>query len=215
MGIVSNILHGALSVLLPARCVGCNAGGAYLCAACLDGVQRPPLRSAHGAAPLAGVFTPFAYEGVARDAVHHLKYRGVRALAPEMARPMADALARASLPPFILVPVPLHRRRLHERGFNQAELLAREVARLLGAPFAAGALRRDVDTASQVAMPHRGERVRNVQDAFAVAQPPDSGASVVLVDDVTTTGATLASASRALLASGVARVYGLTFARED
>ncbi len=126
---------------------------------------------------------------------------------------------RASLavtvpPPFTLVPVALHPRRLRERGFNQAELLARELARLLDAPLLTGLLRRTADTSSQVETATRAERLQNVRDAFASAGTLD-GEAIVLVDDVTTTGATLSSAARVLLSAGASRVYGLTYAHEE
>ena len=214
MDIPKRLLRSGLDVLFPVRCVGCGAGGAYLCAACLTRGKRPPPQPPPEGGPLADVLTPFAYDGIVRTAVQHLKYRGVRALAPEMARPMAWELALAVPPPFVLVPVPLHPKRLRERGFNQAELLAREVARVLDASLSNGVLRRTLDTSSQVDTSTRADRLRNVRDAFAPSGTLDGG-TVVLVDDVTTTGATLASAARALLSAGAARVYGLTFAHEE
>ncbi len=213
MSIISDLYRSALGVLFPARCVGCGAGGAYLCPRCIAAVGRPPPHPPPESGPLTDVLTPFAYEGVVRDAVQHLKYRGLRALAPEMAGPMARELALAVPPPFVLVPVPLHPRRLRERGFNQAGLLAREVARVLDAPIATGVLRREVDTSSQVSAATRPERLRNVRNAFVPVGALD-GETAVLVDDVTTTGATLSAAANALRSAGVVRVYALTFAHE-
>ena len=214
MNVLSGIFRSALDVLFPVRCVGCGRSGAYICAACLAEAKRPPPQPPPEGGPLADVLTPFAYEGVVRTAVQHLKYRGLRALAPEMARPMARELALAVPPPFTLVPVPLHPARRRERGFNQAELLAREIARVLDAPLAPAALRRAVDTPPQVRTATAAERLRNVRDAFAAPHPPDGG-TFVLVDDVTTTGATLSSAARVLLSASASRVYGLTFAHEE
>ena len=214
MGIVSNALRAALDVLFPVRCIGCGRSGAYICVLCLGKARRTQPAPPTGDGPLADVMTPFVYEGVVRTAVQHLKYRGVRTLVPEMARPMAWELAVTVPPPFTLVPVPLHPRRLRERGFNQAELLARELARLLDAPLLTGLLRRTADTSSQVETATRAERLQNVRDAFASTGTLD-GEAVVLVDDVTTTGATLSSAARALRSAGASRVYGLTYAHEE
>ena len=214
MGVVSNLLRSGLDVLFPVRCVGCGRSGAYICVACLSKARRPPPSPPPESGPLADVLTAFAYEGVVRTAVQHLKYRGLRSLVPEMARPMAWELAVTVPPPFTLVPVPLHSARLRERGFNQAELLARELARLLDAPLSTGALRRTKDTSSQVSTSTRAERLKNVREAFAPTGGVD-GATIVLVDDVTTTGATLLAAAQALLSAGAARVYGLTFAHEE
>lgn len=214
MDIPKRLLRSGLDVLFPVRCVGCGRSGAYICVACLAKARRPPPGPPPESGPLADVLTPFAYEGVVRTAVQYLKYRGLRSLVPEMARPMAWELAVTVPPPFTLVPVPLHPARRRERGFNQAELLARELARLLDAPLATGALRRTRDTSSQVGTSTRAERLKNVREAFAPTDGMD-GATVVLVDDVTTTGATLLAAAQALLSAGAARVYGLTFAHEE
>ena len=214
MDVPKRLLRSALDVLFPVRCVGCGRSGAYICVACLAKARRPPPGPPPESGPLADVLTPFAYEGVVRTAVQHLKYRGLRSLVPEMARPMAWELAVTVPPPFTLVPVPLHPSRRRERGFNQAELLARELARLLDAPLSTGALRRTKDTSSQVSTSTRAERLKNVREAFAATDGVD-GATVVLVDDVTTTGATLLAAAQALLSAGAARVYGLTFAHEE
>ncbi len=214
MNIAKRALRSGLDVLFPVRCVGCGRSGAYICVACLAKARRPPPSPPPESGPLADVLVPFAYAGVVRTAVQHLKYRGLRSLVPEMARPMAWELAVTVPPPFTLVPVPLHPARRRERGFNQAELLARELARLLDAPLSTGALRRTKDTSSQVSTSTRAERLRNVRDAFAATDGMD-GATVVLVDDVTTTGATLLAAAQALLSAGAARVYGLTFAHEE
>ena len=213
MSIVSNLLRSSLDVLFPTRCIGCGKSGAYLCVACVAKAKRPPPEPPREGGPLVDVLTPFAYEGVVRTAVQHLKYRGLRTLAPEMARPMAWELAVAVPPPFTLVPVPLHPNRLRERGFNQAELLAREVARALDAPLATDLLKRAVDTSSQVDTETRADRQRNVRDAFA-STTPLNGETIVLVDDVTTTGATLSAAAQVLLSAGASRVYGLTYAHE-
>ena len=214
MNLTKRLLRSGLDVLFPVRCVGCGGSGAYICAACLAEVRRSPPSPPPESGPLAGVLTPFAYEGVVREAVRRLKYRGLRGLVPEMARPMTRELALAVPPPFTLVPVPLHPARLRERGFNQAELLARAVARSLDAPLDVGALRRSVETPSQVSMRGLAERLRNVRGAFAATGALD-GETVVLVDDVTTTGATLYAAAQTLLSAGASRVYGLAFAHEE
>ncbi|MCY4582573.1 MAG: phosphoribosyltransferase family protein, partial [Chloroflexi bacterium] len=86
--------------------------------------------------------------------------------------------------------------------------------RVLDAPLATGVLRREVDTSSQVSAATRAERLRNVRDAFAAVRSLDGGAAV-LVDDVTTTGATLSAAAHALRSAGAERVYALTFAHEE
>lgn len=147
------------------------------------------------------------YEGALRDIIHALKYDGRRSIAGPLSALMSThgspVLAGADL----IVPVPLHPRRQRERGFNQADVLARG----LGVPVAR-ALRRTRVTASQVELPAH-ERRLNVLDAFALTTPLTDASIVVLVDDVTTTGATLEACAEVLLDGGVREVRALTAAR--
>ena len=214
MSIASGLLRSALDLLLPRRCLGCGANATYLCERCADQAERPRPELPPESGDLVGVLAPFAYTGVAREAVRLLKYRGARALAPDMARPMIRELALTAAPPFALVPAPLHPKRLRERGYNQAELLAREVARALDTPLLRGAIKRARDTPPQVSMANIAERIKNARGAFVPAQPLDGGTAVV-VDDVATTGATLMAAAQALREAGASRVYGLAFARDS
>ena len=147
------------------------------------------------------------YDGPLRDIIHALKYDGRRSIARHLAAMMAEhgetVLAGADL----LVPVPLHPRRQRERGFNQAD----ELARGLRLPVAR-ALRRTRPTVSQVELPAEARRL-NVLDAFALGLPVVRGRIVVLIDDVTTTGATLDACAAALLDGGAREVRALTAAR--
>jgi len=129
---------------------------------------------------------------------------------------MARYLLGISLPGDVLVPVPLHSRRQRARGYNQSLLLAREVSRRLDLPLAAGALVRRRDTPPQAKAAEADARRRNVADAFDCRTGAVAGRRVLLVDDVTTTGATLDACARVLLAQGGASsVWAVTFARED
>ncbi len=123
---------------------------------------------------------------------------------------MARLLALTIPPPFTLAPIPLHPKRLRERGYNQAELLARNISQTLQRPLIPNLLRRTRHAPPQVAARNRDERARNVQNAFQSA--PVHAPIIVLIDDVTTTGATLESAAETLLRAGAERVYGLAFA---
>jgi ComF family protein len=162
----------------------------------------------------AGLRSPFTYDGVARSAILALKFQGVSALAPEMARPMADALARWVPPVDVVVPVPLGWLRRRIRGYNQSALLAREVCRSRGLALETRALRRARQTPPQTQQPDEESRRRNIQAAFALGSRPVGG-SVLLIDDVATTGATLDACARVLLEGGASKVLALTFARED
>lgn len=162
----------------------------------------------------AGLRSAFSYEGVARSAVLALKFQGVSALAPEMARPMADALSRWVPVVDAVVPVPLGWLRRRTRGYNQAALLAQEVCRSSGLALETRALRRARQTPPQTQQADEASRRRNIQAAFAPGPRPVGG-SVLLIDDVATTGATLDACARVLLEGGASEVLALTFARED
>jgi ComF family protein len=153
-------------------------------------------------------------EGAIREAIHGFKYRGIRAAAPELGRLLANYLESSPLPGDVLVPVPLHRRRLRSRGYNQAALLARELGKLTGTPVNEKLLVRTNDTPPQVQTGGRLERARSVSGSFQCIGSAD-GLSVVLVDDVTTTGSTLSACASALKSAGAASVWGLALAKED
>ena len=113
----------------------------------------------------------------------------------------------------VVAPVPLHRSRLRERGYNQAELLAKEVGRRTGAPLAVRLLSRTGAAGPQAQAKSVEARLAAVRGAFQAA-PEAAGADVLLIDDVCTTGSTLAACADALLRAGAVRVAALTFARE-
>ena len=210
--------------LLPWRCLVCaGAGqpGLDLCAACQAelawnrcacarcGVPLPRPAPACGAClrsppPFAATFAPWTYAFPLDRLLPRFKFHGDLAAGALVAGRLAEALRDAPRPD-ALVPVPLHRRRLRERGYDQALELARPLARALGLPLLAGGLRRERATAAQSDLDAKARR-RNVRGAFAVVAGTRWPAHVALVDDVMTTGATLRECARVLRAAGVARV---------
>lgn len=155
------------------------------------------------------------HDGVVRDLVHGLKYRDRIDLARMMAEWMLRASDGAVAGCYALIPVPLHRTRLFSRKFNQAAELARHLAVLSGKPLLPATLVRIKRTSQQVGLGARA-RQDNVRGAFALARHRDNdvfGRRIVLIDDVYTTGATVAAATRVLKKAGAADVTVLTFAR--
>ena len=217
MGALTTVWQHAIELLLPSRCVGCGAGGTYLCDACLGRARRAgPVALDPGSRAFTQVTAPLAYEGTARTAVHRLKYAGLRAIAPSMARPMAQALSSSHARADVVVPVPLHPSRLRQRGFNQALLLARPIAEAVGLPVRDDLLRRLVAGTPQVDAGSIDERRENVAGAFGLAPGAKvAGLRVVLVDDVLTTGSTLEAAAGVLKRGGARSVHALAFAREQ
>ena len=220
----------AVDLLFPPKCAVCRQEGRFICPGCeaaLPKLQRPycPLCASPGAsAPCSScqewppaydrILAPYLMEGAARDMVYDLKYRNIRASAPELGRLMAGLAASDAVPADMLVPVPLHRRRERERGYNQAELLARQVSVRTGIPLRRGVLQRVNDAPPQVSMSGHEERRRNIEGAFRGTEDL-SGQKIMLVDDVVTTGSTMAACAAALKAAGASSVWGLAFARQS
>ena len=208
---------------MPPACAGCGRSGALLCDGC-RGRLAPPYRAGDRfVAPDAGVvisdslalaLAAFAYAGPMRRALAALKYTGASRLAPVLARaslPALEALVAVS-GAAVLVPVPIHVERRRIRGYNQAELIGRDLAkgsRLEMAPL----LRRVRPTTKQHRL-DRAARLANLRGAFEVVDGVRVPPAVILVDDIITTTATLEACASVLQAAGVGRVYGFAVARE-
>lgn len=213
MTLLRKTVQRALELVLPARCVGCGKARTYLCDSCVDSMDVPrPRTMVADAYAFDGATSAVVYDGVARDAVHQLKFRNVRAIAAYMAVPMARGIS-ASLALDAVVPVPLHRSRLRERGYNQAALLGRSIAEQIDVPFEPTWLTRTHQSGRQVEAKDVAERQANVRSAF-MSSTEVAGLRVALVDDVMTTGATLDAAAAALKAAGAFEVHCYTFARD-
>ena len=160
-------------------------------------------------------FSPCLYEGPVKELIHEFKYRSKEYLGPLLSKLMIDFIREYSLPvDFVdyVIPVPLYKSKLREREFNQARKLSEPLAREFHKPLLDGALIRRRPTASQTGL-EEIERFRNVEDSFAVVNAGAvKNASLLLVDDVLTTGATSSEAARALKDSGAGVVFVLTLA---
>jgi competence protein ComFC len=226
-----------LDILFPKRCVGCGNVGRYFCELCtvrirvfesneyicpvcekpaIDGITHP--RCGKKYSP-DGLSSYFRYDGIIRKAIKSIKYRFVS----DHAKEFIDIIPSAALAthhtlqttPCSLIPIPLHSSRLRERGFNQAEVLGKYIAKRLNVPMRTDILHRTKKTLPQVETKHRSERLNNMKDVFSVhssrftIQHPD----VILFDDVFTTGTTMRSAAYTLKHAGVKHVWAVTLAR--
>lgn len=220
-------LHELTEALLPERCVVCERFGAALHDECLPTLARAdgqrctrcwapasisPCASCVLAPPaFEALCAPYRFEGAARRALLEAKFRGVTTLLDPLARAAAEAVP-AGWRPTLVVAVPLHRARQRTRGYNQAGIAAQVVARHLGVVCREGVLRRTRATAPQATL-DAARRAANVVAAFVASGV--EGERVLVVDDITTTGATLDACARALLDAGAAAVFALAVARED
>lgn len=226
---VQSVARAALDLLFPPRCVICKRIGQELCPGCVaefrpigDSVCRicgePRVmlglcaRCAANPPAYKQISSAYRFDGGIRKAVHVLKYNGRRGLAAPLAAAAAQRIP-APNQAVAVCPVPLYPARQAERGYNQARLLAVELASCWGLMcLPEEALRRIRSTNSQVGLDY-DERQSNMCSAFSSEPALVSGSTVLLVDDVCTTGATMNACTEALLAAGALSVVGVTLAR--
>jgi len=228
---LSRLGNAALDLIYPPRCALCDRLGSFLCEACVAGLPRAagrrcdacwlPLRgpacAACGEHPtsLNQLRSAFRYEGEVRRLVHAFKFGGLSALGTPLASLLVRCYSDHGLEADVVAPVPLTTPRRRTRGYNQAALIARELALEVGLPLLE-ALRRRGNATPQATSATAEQRRLNVIGAFEPAKGVNvARRRVLLVDDVATTGATLSACADVLRSMGASAVLGLSLARED
>lgn len=217
-----------LDFLFPPKCINCGREGEYICKKCLAtavAIKPPvcpicllPVKSNRKCdcrywQSLDRLNSPYTFHGNIRKAVIQFKFNNLRAMAPFLAGLLKHYLADRPVTCDVLVPVPLHKKRLRQRGYNQSSLLAKELGKLTGVkpePL----LVRVRYSQSQVGSLSASQRRQNVANAFSCTDGRIKGRKVLLIDDVATTGATLDACAGALKKAGATMVQALTLARE-
>jgi len=220
-----NRVMSLLDFIFPKRCVNCGKVGKYFCDRCralirpiadnericpmcgrlaLDGVTHSRCRTRYD---IDGLTSFFHYDGPVRKAIKAIKYRLVSDLAKEFIS-LAPQVSFSK--PYTLIPIPLHSSRFRYRGFNQAEVLGTILAKRLNIRVRTDILQRIKSTTPQVEMKDKKKRLENMKHVFTSQKV--SG-SVLLFDDVFTTGATMRSAANALKREGARRIWAITMAR--
>jgi len=220
-----------LDLFFPRRCVGCGREGNFICASCQRNIKRilPPVCPRCGRPQpggtlcpscinrqfdVDGIRAPFRFEGVIREAIHQLKYRNLRDLSGRLAGLLGEYLRKYPVPGDVLVPVPLHPKRLRERGYNQTLLLAKDLGKIIQVTVVEDCLIRTKYTSPQAKTESVRERYSNVAGIFSCRNYDLRDKNVLLIDDVSTSGATIDACAKSLKASGAAAVWGLVVARE-
>jgi ComF family protein len=195
-----NFLHGNLCQIC-----GCSIKkiSKKICDICCD--NNPPYD---------GIRSLAYYEGVIRECVHALKYKNNQSLGDTFSELLVKLIRRENWQINFVVPVPLSEERYHERGYNQASLLAKPLAARLSLTFNPYALKRIRHTASQVGLSAH-ERHQNVIGAFEAETDLVRGKNLLIVDDVMTTGATMKACAQALKKAGAKSAYGVVLARHS
>jgi ComF family protein len=199
----------ALDLVFPPRCLGCGRVDTTWCDRCHQRLNTLPLVFYQRTVQDVAVVASGEHSGTLQQAVQGLKYAQATALQGPLARRLGAALKHTRWSVDLVVPVPMHAARRQRRGYNQAALLAAALAAQQSLPFEPEAVVRHRETRTQVGL-SRQERLVNVQDAFSADPSRVAGRTVLVVDDVCTTGATLAACAEAIQRSGALGIYGLT-----
>jgi ComF family protein len=228
-----SVIQQFLDILFPVHCAGCQRTGHVLCPACIAKIQPVPSPfcqlcgtplSTYGVCKncqyhhpnLSGQRAVSLYQEPLRGCIHGLKYDGNTRLAEPLGLLLAQAYRRYGLQADMLIPVPLHSERQQQRGYNHASLLAEVCSANLGVPMNDSILVRHRATVAQVDL-HPRERYQNVAGAFACtsgsARDALYGRRIVIIDDVSTTSATLEACATPLFAAGAKEIWGLVLAR--
>lgn len=231
-----NITEVIKNLLFPKVCLGCGKIGAYFCRSCLkllpkilrqdticpvctkpavSGVTHPRCQTKYSP---DGLVTIFQYDGMIRKAIKLLKYQRVKDLVPEVATAIIENLTNVVIVRMVVaerplvIPVPLHKDREKGRWFNQSELLANSIAKKLQLEFQSDLLVRTKFSKPQAGL-LKADRLKNIKDSFK--SNPDSSVpnSIILFDDVWTTGATMRECVNVLKRGGVKKIWCLTVAR--
>ncbi len=200
------IFKKILAVLFPSKCLGCKKENEILCQDCLIKISRPDTPYLNGVHIAANYQDP-----VLKKALWMLKYQGVK----QLAKPLADLTKervwkKLKTEDWLIVPVPLSKKKLRNRGYNQAELIAKEIS----PNILTDVLFKKFHTKSQVEVKDKEERLANIIGSFGITNPEKiRGKKIILLDDVRTTGATTREAKKVLRSAGAKKVVGVVVAR--
>ena len=229
-----SIKNHILDLFYPKICAGCASEGVLICRECEKAIvirtpqcficdRRSPdarvCRSCKKHTAYTRMYGPLSFKNdIVREMVHRLKYRSVKEYGVILGQFLAKATSYYALLPkkdAVIISVPLHPKRMRTRGFNQAEIIAKTYSELSNIPLAdSESIIRRKNTPPQTTVADRSKRMENMRDVFFVKNATDFfGKTVILIDDVATTGSTINEAARALKRGGAREVWVFTAAR--
>jgi competence protein ComFC len=209
---IRRLFDACINLIFPPRCAGCGRVDEVWCEQCTLDLESLPVHfylQDDAVDSIEKIAFTGDHAGILREAVQGLKYNNVQALGELLGKRLADELRLQNWTFDMMIPVPLHADRLKERGYNQAQVVCEHAAAQLGYTCLPQALKREISSHSQVGLSAK-ERKKNVAGAFSASSDLVSGCTILIVDDVCTTGSTLAECAQALIAAGALKVYGLT-----
>jgi len=203
---IKKVINSFLNLLFPSKCLGCGKENEILCKNCLGRIDYPTLLNKNN------ILAATDYNDIlAQKAIWLLKYRGLK----QIAEPLAELIKQRTLEKIkiknpVFIPIPLSPKRLKERGFNQSEL----IAKCLSDNVITNVLYKTRETDSQVSLKDREKRLNNLKDSFGVKNPKlVANKNIILIDDVSTTGATITEAKKVLRDAGAKNIVALVVAR--
>ncbi|MFH1461159.1 MAG: ComF family protein [Patescibacteria group bacterium] len=226
----SSMWKTILDLIFPINCLGCGQPGQFICFSCFKQMplnQKPGLKS-NSQSNLNNLIIASYYEHpLIKEAIHQYKYNFIKDLAEPLAKLMIKKLdviaseAKQSRGKTILIPIPLHPKRLRWRGFNQSLLLAEKISQALNLPMIDNLLIRTKHTLPQVKLQNSLARQQNIRQAFALNSNRSnlesnldfSNKTLILIDDISTTGATLEEAAQTLKPLNPKQIWGLVIAQ--
>jgi ComF family protein len=217
---VPKILGSLINVIFPADCPVCGQNAfspVYgICDVCLEKLTSEKTPSVISTSNIAGISSCRAYSGAARKSIHALKYKGNTRIL-NIFKQIINGISPQDLPPVhridVIVPIPMHRTRLRKRGFNQSGMIASMLSEMFSKKAVENALSKTKSTPAQTSL-NREERIINLKDSFAVRKSSSvKNRTVLLADDIMTTGATLEACAAELKKHGAPAVYAFTLAR--
>ena len=213
---IKKIFNYLLSLIFPIECISCKEEDTYLCTKCLNKIDiNHDFKFKKNLKYIDKVHSATKYDNkLLQIAIHYFKFRYIKELVVPLSKIIIKYLEqeKIELTDYMLIPIPLHKKRYLERGFNQSELIATQLAKHFNLQIANNVLIRSLNTPHQVGL-NKKKRLNNLNEAFKVLKPElIKDKKIILIDDVVTTGSTLEEVAKTLIKAKVSNIIAITIA---